>query len=447
MAGFLTKMARGLGRVKNLGLLGSSSRMFGVFGGTGGAADFNALVKEGYKKNGMLRRVVDEIANGASQVPFVVIGTGDDQEPIDSHPLADLLARPNKMQGGVEFFGLLYRILLLAGEVFVLRIDVGGTPHSLRILQPNKMKIDYHKTTGLPTRYEYTEGNGSKSVYEADPITGESVIKHIKEVDPANPNRGVSRFSAVFSNIGLHNAIVAHTSALVENGGMPSGILTLDTKDENGRARPISAEKRKEIETGFDERFTKGTKKGGVAVFGSGMKFERLGLGPKDMEFTKALDASDSAVAVVAGVPGQLVGIQGAQTYANVREARLALYQETIIPLAERVLSDLNEFLVLAFTGPRRRPDVAIEYDWDDVPAMAAQRQAVVENVTKLVEAGIISPDEARERIGGYDSIDGGAGAIPLINNSRIPITDAHMDLPSENDPVGDDDDPNNQGA
>ena len=44
-----------------------------------------------------------------------------------------------------------------------------------------------------------------------------------------------------------------------------------------------------------------------------------------------------------------LIGIPDAQTYSNFAEAKLALYNETIIPLLDRIQSDMNEWLVPKF--------------------------------------------------------------------------------------------------
>ena len=84
----------------------------------------------------------------------------------------------------------------------------------------------------------------------------------------------------------------------------------------------------------------------------------------------KNMSARD--IAMCFGVPSQLVGIPDAQTYSNVQEARLALYEETIIPIARRIESDLNEYL-----APLYNERVRIEYDIDSIPAMAERRRRI----------------------------------------------------------------------
>ena len=127
-----------------------------------------------------------------------------------------------------------------------------------------------------------------------------------------------------------------------------------------------------------------------------------MGLSPKDMDFLQQRNMAAKDIALCFGVPSQLIGIPDAQTYANVQEARLALYEETIMPLARRVESDLNEWL-----SPMYGDDIRIEYDFEAVPAMTERRRRIYENVTQAVREGIISRNEARDRLG-LEPIDGG---------------------------------------
>ena len=113
---------------------------------------------------------------------------------------------------------------------------------------------------------------------------------------------------------------------------------------------------------------------------------KEMGLSPKDMDFLELKNMSARDIALCFGVPSQLVGVPDSQTYNNVSEARLALYEDTIIPLIRRVESDMNEWL-----APRFGDDISIRYDIDSIPAMAERRKKTYENVVTAVREGIIS--------------------------------------------------------
>jgi len=165
--------------------------------------------------------------------------------------------------------------------------------------------------------------------------------------------------------------------------------------------------------------------------------WKEMGLSPKDMDFIQLKNMSAKDIALVYGVPSQLIGIPDSQTYSNFAEAKLALYNETIIPLLDKIQGDLNEWLVPQFN------DEALElrYDIDSIPAMAEQRRRVFESVTAGVKDGILTRNEAREQLG-YEPVDGAdslmvpANLMPLnIASEETPEEDRGEDIPEEEVP------------
>jgi hypothetical protein len=106
--------------------------------------------------------------------------------------------------------------------------------------------------------------------------------------------------------------------------------------------------------------------------------------------------------------------VPDSQTYSNVAEARLALYEETIIPHLKLVESDLNEWLIPMFDER-----YSISFDIESIPALAERKRKTYENITSAVREGIMTRNEAREIIG-LSPIDGGDDIY--INASLFPI-------------------------
>ena len=113
-------------------------------------------------------------------------------------------------------------------------------------------------------------------------------------------------------------------------------------------------------------------------------------------------DSAARDVALAFGVPPQLVGIPGAMTFANFKQARLALWQEAILPAMRRTLVDLNEWL-----APLFGPELRLDYAWDVIPALADQRRMEARTLAPLVQAGILTRNEARRCLG-LDPVAGG---------------------------------------
>ena len=79
---------------------------------------YQDLAKEGYLKNAIVYRCVNEISKGASSVSYD-LKAGD--QVLETHPLISLMDRPNPMQSYSEFFNALYGFLLLSGNAYVLK--------------------------------------------------------------------------------------------------------------------------------------------------------------------------------------------------------------------------------------------------------------------------------------------------------------------------------------
>jgi hypothetical protein len=131
-------------------------------------------------------------------------------------------------------------------------------------------------------------------------------------------------------------------------------------------------------------------------------------------------------IALVFGVPAQLIGVGDAQTYNNMAEARLALYEETIIPLLRHLESDLNEWLV-----PLYGDDITLMYDIDGIPAITERRRMVTDNILRAVQEGVLTRNEARERLN-LEPIKGGDEIY--IPANLFPIGSAEPNPPQPTD-------------
>lgn len=360
--------------------------------------NFRSFAQEGYKENAIVYRCVNEIANGAASIPFCVY-QGDIK--LEAHPLISLLARPNPLQAGVEYFQSLYSYLLLSGNSYALQSDVNGAPRELHILRPDRIEIE-PSSTAIPKSYKYKLGQEVVKTYPADPVTGAAEVKHFKLWNPLDDYQGLSPLAAAALSIDQNNMVSKHNIALLANGARPSGAIVFKPADDAGNRLMLSDGQREQLQSDLANRF-KGVNNAGRPMLLEGdFDWKEMGMSPKDMDFMSQANMTAKDIALCFGVPSQLIGIPDAQTYANVQEARLALYEETIIPLARRIESDLNEWLAPAFGD-----DISISYDIDAIPAMTERRRRIYENVTAAVRDGIISRNEARERLG-LEPISGG---------------------------------------
>jgi HK97 family phage portal protein len=360
--------------------------------------NYDELVKEGYENNAIAFRCINEISQGAAGVKLKLFRG---KLTVDDHPILDLLERPSPTKGYVELFESLYSFLLLSGNSYLIGSGGEGPPKELYCLRPDRVKIVPGQMS-LPLSYDYTINGKVVSQYEVDQTTGESAVKHFKLFHPKHDHLGLSPLVSAATNIDSHNLTNVHNVSLLQNGARPSGAVIFKPKDETGSSVQLSDSQRAQIIKDMESRFAGTGNAGRPMLLEGDFSFQQMGMSPKDMDFSVLKKMSAIDIALCFGVPAQLVGIPDAQTYNNMPEARLALYEETIIPILRRIQSDLNEWLT-----PKFGDGLRLEYDIDSIPAMAESRKRVFESVVSGVNAGILTRNEAREKLG-FDPIKGG---------------------------------------
>ncbi len=407
-----------------------NSNMMGYFGvGTEEAKTYKYqdLAKEGYLKNAIVYRCVNEISKGASAVPFV-LKAGD--QIIEQHPLIDLLNRPNPLQSYTEFFNSLFGYVLLSGNAYILKVGSDlGKPKELHLLRPDRINI---KGSGnpIPEKYEYVIGGSIQKTYMVDQENGFSELKHVKLWNPLDDYYGLSPMSAAAVEVDQFNMSSKHNVNLLQNGARPSGAVIFKPQDDAGFAVNLSESQRQQLLTDLNNRFSGAGNAGRPMLLEGDFDWKEMGLSPKDMDFHRLKNMATTDIALCFGVPSQLVGVPDSQTYSNVAEARLALYEETIIPHLRKISSDLNEWLVPLFDDR-----LQLEFDIDSIPALAERKKKTYENVTSAVREGIMTRNEARKIIG-LETVEGADDLY--VSANLFPISDEGVDKPEN--PVNEED-------
>jgi len=390
---------------------------------------YEDLATDGYQSNAIVNRCINEIANNASRVK---INLFRGEQELDNHPLLDLLYNPSPTLSQVEFFQSAFSYLLISGNNYMLSVSGDRTPPTeLYNLRPDRIRIRTGNRA-MPQSYDYVLNGNIVESYEVDQATGNSKVKHIKLFNPLDDYYGMSPISACSVDIDQHNLANKHNVNLLQNGARPSGAVIFKPKDETGGHVQLSDVQRDQLVNDINQRFS-GTGNAGKPMLLEGdFDWKEMGLSPKDMDFIQLKNMSAKDIALVYGVPSQLIGIPDSQTYSNFAEAKLALYNETIIPLLDRFQGDLNEWLT-----PMFGEGLELRYDIDSIPAMAEQRKRVFESVVTGVQNGILTRNEAREQLG-YETVDGGdsllvpANLMPLNIASEENDTDVGEDIPTE---------------
>lgn len=357
---------------------------------------YDALAEEGYQKNVIVYRSVSLIARGAASVPWLLYQRDDHGEhEIEHHPLLELLNNPSPRQAGSAFMEAVVGYLLLSGNSYIEAVfNENGEPCELYPLRSDRMKV-VPGIKGMVGSYEYHVGAKVKK-FDVDSIHGTSPILHIKTFNPLNDWYGFSPIEAAANSIDQHNVVGGHNLALMQNGGRPSGALMVKP---NNFGRGLSDEQRSTLRNDLKHAYEGTSNAGKIMVLEGDFEWKEMGLSPKDLDFIEGKNVSAREIAQAFGVPPMLVGVSGDATFANYKEARFHLWEDTILPLLDFITSEFNLWLTPYFGGNLR-----IAYDVDSIAALAPRREA---SWNKVIQADFLTINEKRQAVG-YTPINGG---------------------------------------
>lgn len=344
------------------------------------------LVKEGYEKNVIVYRCVTMIARGVAAVPWLVY-EGD--EELNSHPLYSLIQQPGPGESGALFLESLVTSFLLSGNAYVHHgLSEDKLPTELRLLRPDRVRVVTEE--GSVIAYDYSLEGAVHRLPAAD-------VVHIKSVNPLNDWYGLSPIEVAAMAIDQHNAVSTHNLALLQNGGRPSGAFVWKGGEDGWG---LTDEQKQSFRESITHIYSGQNNAGRVMVLEGDVEWKEMGLSPKDLEFVEGKYVAAREIAQAFGVPPMLVGVPGDATYANYKEARFHLWEDTILPLLER----LQHVFTQRVAG-RYGDGLRFFYDMDAIPALAPRREATWR---KLSEATFLTDNEKRQVLG-YGSLEGSA--------------------------------------
>lgn len=351
--------------------------------------NYAKFADEAYCRNVVAHRAIAMIARGAASIPIQAFERLPDgtRRLLDLPILRQLLSQPNPALSGQQFFENLYSYRLIGGNAYVQSVGpVGEPPRELHLLRPDRVQI-IAGAGGLPAAYRYTVDQEARD-YPVDRLSGASRILHLKDFHPTHDWYGLSPVEAAAYSIDQHNQAAAWNQSLLQNGARPSGALVVKM-DGNGT---LSEEQFTRLKQQVDEQFSGPENAGRPMLLEGGLDWREMSLSPKDMDFIEAKNSAARDIALAFGVPPQLLGIPGDNTYANLAEARLALWEQTILPLVQGTLNALEGWLGNALGY---RLDLAP--DTDRISALAPRRESLWD---RLRQADFLSEDEKRAALG-----------------------------------------------
>lgn len=345
--------------------------------------NYEALSKQGYQKNVIVYRCVNLIARNLASVPLVIKENGCH---LETHPVLDLLRQPNPHQSGIRFLETVVANLLLSGNSYIEHIG-SGDHQELHVLRPDRIQI-IPEASGLVAGYKYSV-DGQQRILQAEDYDGHKPILHIKTFHPLDDWYGMSPVEAAACAIDQHNTVASHNLSILQNGGRPSGALMIDTK---ARGYDYTQEELEDLRRDLRAVSEGHQNAGRIMMLQGDFHWQEMGLSPKDMDFIDGKILSAREIAQAFNVPAMLAGVPGDATFANFKEARYHLWEDTILPLLSMVLDEFTTWMCPKFEG-----DFQITYRADAIPALDSKRDGLWDKISK---ADFLTVTEKRAALG-----------------------------------------------
>ena len=331
---------------------------------------YEAQVREACLANPVAQRCVRLVAESVAWAPVYAN---------EARPAATALLTPALLESVATY-------LLLHGNAYVqLLQDAEGLPAELFALRPERVTVEADGT-GWPVAYCYKVGEAKRRIAARDGL-GRPGIVHLKSTHPLDDHYGLGCLAAAAGAIAVHNAAAKWNKALLDNAARPSGALVY----EPGDGAALSGEQYDRLRAQMEAQFAGAENAGRPLLLEGGLRWQAMSLTPADMDFIGLKAGAAREIALAFGVPPLLLGLPSDVTYANYREANRALWRQTVLPMADRILRGLSEGLGSWWPG------LKLEVDLDRIGALSGERERLWRQVKA---ADFLTDAEKREMLG-----------------------------------------------
>lgn len=360
-----------------------------------GAGDWSSSSAYGSAGNSAVFACLQAIASAVAEPELTVyrVGPGERTE-LEGSELGALLARPNPHMSMDTLLGYLATCLHVDGNAYWRKLRSGDaeTGPVVQVWPISPRRISPHTVPNSGEFVSYYRYYYSTTQYLDLPPS--DVVHWTFGLDDADHRLGLAPLKRLVREISSDDQATRYADRLLANLAINGLSLEFD-KD----APPITQATADEMKARIGAAYG-GDNVGSTAVLSPGAKLTALGFSPEQLDMKTLHRVPEERISAVLGVPAIVAGLGAGldhATYSNVEQAREAFTETKLIPLWRSIAAALTIQLLPDFISDS---STVIDFDTDDVRALATDQDALALRLKTLVEAGIISADEARAEIG-----------------------------------------------
>tara|TARA_R100001440_G_scaffold18724_1_gene31670 strand:- start:167 stop:1351 length:1185 start_codon:yes stop_codon:yes gene_type:complete len=325
-----------------------------------------------YENIEIVNRGVNMIVDDVAEIPATVVGalrTPGIVKGVKRARVELLLnVEPNPFQDVSSFKRALITDYLLDGNIFIY-YDGAHLYH----LPADKVRIHGDRDTFIE-KFSYNKTDFSPNE-----------IIHIKDNSFYSIYRGVSRLKPALRTMQLMSNMRQFQDNFFKNGAVPGLVLkSPNTLSEKIKERMIQS---------WTVRYRPDSGGRRPLILDGGIEIDSYtNTNFKDLDFQDAITKNEAIILKALGIPPIMMD---SGNNANIRPNMRLYYLETVLPIVKK----MNHALCRYF-------GFMIKEDVSEVPALQPELRDAAGYYTALVNGGIITINEARDRLG-YDLMDG----------------------------------------
>lgn len=338
-------------------------------------------------------RCVSALEHNLSRPNWLVLPDNNDPEaqPLDSHPLLDVLNQPSPKVSGTMMQRSIARDMELTGKSFWVKMrgrdgfgDMGPVT-GLRRLPPQRVAVVGNEDDEL-LGFIYTDRAGNRMAALPDAIV------YLRYPHPDRDYDGLAPAIVAGLPSETDNAAARFNYDLLANDGALPGYVVVNglTPSE------------------FDEwkmKWESGEYPGKTRFMSGNATYVKIGQSNKDMMQDMLRDYSQTDIQKAFGTPPAVVFDLSRETYANAEAEKAIFMQQTCMSKWTLWRDELSMQLGVDF-------GVKVGLNFDDIEELQEAEDAKVTRVVALVGAKILTKNEGRDELG-YDGVDGGDEFAP----------------------------------
>lgn len=368
--------------------------------------------RDAYRKVGLSFRCIQYLANATGSAPIRVYDPASD-EADDSHPLRELLVRPNPGMGEGRFLSFLAMVMAVAGYVVVEKErDLAGNAIGLWPLRSDWLRV-------IPRQHAQPDWEYRVPGWE-EPflLPAEDAIPITFADTPDGSPLGIGPTEVMLREAQISSALTDFLKAFMDRGALP--LYAIIPQDEGpGAAQWGKQETRDAVMDAWQARYGQGLTSAVRPLPLVGVKdVKPIGLDFNELAYPELNNLTDARICSAYGVPPVLVGAQvglDRSTYNNNTEMRKSFYEDTMTYLWARIDDAFTRHLLPEF---ETRPGWDIRFDTSEVEALQDNENELWQRSTAALSAGGISTHTYQRLIGedphGPDVIYQPFNVIPL---------------------------------